>query len=133
MKPRVASKAPNGHGEKTVDAYIAGLGEWQAEVVTAVRELVRAAAPRATESIKWAQPVYESNGPFAYIKAFASHVNLGFWRGADLPDPQRLLQGTGGKMRHVKLTGTGDIDGPALTRMVKTAVGLNAKLGNPAR
>ncbi|HUH04119.1 MAG TPA: DUF1801 domain-containing protein [Kofleriaceae bacterium] len=130
MKPRVPA---NGHGQQTVDAYVAGLGEWQGEVVTKVRELVRSAAPRATESIKWAQPVYESNGPFAYIKAFSGHVNLGFWRGADLPDPKHLLQGTGGKMRHVKLTGVDDIDTTALTRMVKAAVALNAKHGNPAR
>lgn len=130
MKPRVPA---NGHGEKTVDAYIAGLGEWQAEVVGRVRALVRAAAPRATESIKWAQPVYESNGPFAYVKAFTGHVNFGFWRGADLPDPKRLLHGTGGKMRHVKLTSVDDLDDAALTRMVKAAVTLNAKLGNPTR
>jgi hypothetical protein len=133
MKPRAAPKVSNGHGDKSVEAYVAGLGEWQAEVVNDVRGLIRAAAPRATESIKWAQPVYESNGPFAYIKAFAGHVNVGFWRGTELPDPKRLLEGSGGKMRHLKLTSVEDIDRATLTRMVKTAVGLNAKLGNPTR
>ncbi len=42
-----------------------------------------------------AQPVYENNGPFAYIKAFKNSVNFGFCRGIDLEDPENLLQGTG--------------------------------------
>ncbi len=69
--------------------------------------IVQKAAPEASESIKWAQPVYESNGPFAYIKAFKNAVNFGFWRGVDLDDPQGLLAGDGDKMRHVKLSQPG--------------------------
>ena len=41
--------------------------------------------------------------PFAYVNVFTSHVNVGFFQGASLPDPARLLQGTGKFMRHVKL------------------------------
>src|SRR3569833_2169160 len=41
--------------------------------------------------------------PFAYVNSFASHVNVGFFQGASLPDPTRLLLGTGKYMRHVKL------------------------------
>src|SRR5215475_2814421 len=40
---------------------------------------------------------------FAYVNVFTSHVNVGFFHGASLPDPARLLQGTGTFMRHVKL------------------------------
>jgi hypothetical protein len=40
---------------------------------------------------------------FGYVNVFTSHVNVGFFRGAALPDPDRLLQGTGKFMRHVKL------------------------------
>src|ERR1051326_2914513 len=43
------------------------------------------------------------DAPFAYVNVFSSHVNVGFFRGASLPDPARLLQGTGKSMRHVKL------------------------------
>ena len=43
---------------------------------------------------------------FAYVAVFSAHANVGFFRGAELPDPDRLLQGTGRHMRHVKL-GTG--------------------------
>jgi hypothetical protein len=41
--------------------------------------------------------------PFAYVNVFTAHVNVGFFQGASLPDPARLLQGSGKFMRHVKL------------------------------
>ena len=41
--------------------------------------------------------------PFAYINVFIKHVNVGFFYGVDLPDPAGLLEGTGKRMRHIKL------------------------------
>ena len=41
---------------------------------------------------------------FGDVNVFSAHVNVGFFHGAALPDPARLLQGTGKFMRHVKLT-----------------------------
>src|SRR5579863_6617803 len=41
--------------------------------------------------------------PFGYVNVFTSHVNVGFFRGASLPDPTGMLQGAGKRMRHVKL------------------------------
>src|SRR5471032_1380379 len=41
--------------------------------------------------------------PFGYVNVFTSHVNVGFFQGAALPDPAHLLQGSGKRMRHVKL------------------------------
>ena len=43
------------------------------------------------------------DAPFGYVNVFSSHVNVGFFHGASLPDPAGLLQGTGKFMRHVKL------------------------------
>lgn len=43
------------------------------------------------------------DGAFAYVNAFTNHVNVGFFQGAALPDPAKILQGTGKRMRHVKL------------------------------
>jgi hypothetical protein len=42
------------------------------------------------------------DSPFGYVNVFTSHVNVGFFHGAALRDPARLLQGTGKFMRHVK-------------------------------
>ena len=64
--------------DKTMDGYISGLESWQAEIVSQVRGIILQAAPQAKESIKWAQPVYESGGPFAYMKAFKKTVNFRF-------------------------------------------------------
>jgi hypothetical protein len=44
------------------------------------------------------------DAPFGYVNVFTSHVNVGFFHGAALPDPGRLLEGAGKRMRHVKLT-----------------------------
>jgi hypothetical protein len=119
--------------DKTVDGYIDNLSDWQAEIARKVRGIVLKAAPKAKESIKWAQPVYESDGPFAYFKAFKSAVNFGFWRGRELQDPKGLLQGSGAKMRHVKLSSVKDVDAKALSDFVRQAVKLNREKGDPSR
>ena len=118
---------------KAVDAYVAQLEIWQAEIVSEVRKIILAAVPKAEEAIKWAQPVYSVNGPFAYIKAFKSSVNFGFWRGVDIDDPGGLLQGSGEKMRHVKLTNLDDVDQQAFTNFVQQAVKLNLNKGDPTK
>ena len=118
---------------KTVDEYISGLEGWKADVVARIREIILRAAPDAKESIKWAQPVYENNGPFSYIKAFKNSVNFGFWRGVDIDDSYNLLQGTGDKMRHFKLTGLEDIKEEIFSDYVKQAVQLNLEKGDPTK
>ncbi len=58
---------------------------------------------------------------FAYVNVFTAHVNVGVFRGAELPDPNGLLQGTGKFMRHVKLRPRDDVDAAALTRLINAA------------
>ncbi len=119
--------------EKTVDGYVAVLSGWQQEAVTALRQIVKQAAPVAKESIKWGQPVYEVNGPMAHIKAFKNIVNFGFWRGAELPDPKGLLTGDGDRMKHVRLASLADIKTADFQDLVKQAVALNQKRGDPTK
>jgi hypothetical protein len=61
------------------------------------------------------------DAPFAYVNVFTSHVNVGFFHGATLPDPTRLLQGNGKFMRHVKLRPGAATDDVALTRLIAAA------------
>src|ERR1700692_3132562 len=56
------------------------------------------------------------DAPFGYVNVFTSHVNVGFFQGAALADPARLLQGTGKRMRHVKLSAETATDAAALRR-----------------
>jgi hypothetical protein len=58
---------------------------------------------------------------FAYTNAFTAHVNVGFFRGTELADPDRLLEGTGKFMRHVKLRPGQPVDQAALKRLVHAA------------
>ena len=59
--------------------------------------------------------------PFGYVNVFTSHVNVGFFQGASLPDPARLLQGSGKSMRHVKLRPQEFIDASALKHLIDAA------------
>jgi hypothetical protein len=61
------------------------------------------------------------DAPFGYVNLFTSHVNVGFFQGAALPDPEGLLQGTGKRMRHVKLRPGTAMDAAALRRLIETA------------
>lgn len=58
---------------------------------------------------------------FGYVNAFKAHVNVGFFLGAELADPHRLLEGTGKFMRHVKLQPGIEPDGTALTGLIESA------------
>ena len=58
---------------------------------------------------------------FAYVNAFTSHVNVGFFGGAELSDPNGLLEGTGKFMRHVKLRPGITSDSDALKTLIEKA------------
>jgi hypothetical protein len=61
------------------------------------------------------------DAPFGYVNVFTSHVNVGFFHGAALPDPARLLQGTGKFMRHVKLRPRTATNAAALSGLIDAA------------
>ena len=58
---------------------------------------------------------------FAYVNAFKSHTNVGFFHGADLIDPAGLLEGTGKNMRHVKLKPGHEPDATDLAQLIDAA------------
>jgi hypothetical protein len=58
---------------------------------------------------------------FGYVNVFKTHVNVGFYNGAALPDPKSLLEGAGKRMRHVKLRPGAEVDARALGMLIKSA------------
>jgi len=58
---------------------------------------------------------------FAYVNTFKAHVNVGFFHGAPLKDPHRLLEGSGKRMRHVKLRWGEAVDEAALNALIAAA------------
>ena len=61
------------------------------------------------------------DAPFGYVNVFTSHVNVGFFHGASLRDPARLLQGSGKFMRHVKLKPGTATNAAALRSLIDAA------------
>src|ERR1700759_4024539 len=61
------------------------------------------------------------DAPFGYVNVFTAHVNVGFFQGAALPDPARLLEGNGKFMRHVKLRSGAPTNAAALRKLIDTA------------
>jgi hypothetical protein len=61
------------------------------------------------------------DAPFGYVNVFTSHVNVGFFHGAALPDSARLLQGSGKFMRHVQLIPGNAINAAALSSLIEAA------------
>ena len=58
---------------------------------------------------------------FGYVNAFKAHVNVGFFNGTEIADPDGLLEGTGKFMRHVKLGPERYVNATALQKLIKTA------------
>lgn len=85
-------------------------------------EVMRKCGDEVRELLHDGHPtVCVTDAAFAYVNAFRTHVNVGFFRGAEISDPSRLLEGTGKFMRHVKLRPGVDVDGAALTQLIETA------------
>jgi hypothetical protein len=83
---------------------------------------IRACGPDVRELMHDGCPVAcVEEAAFAYVNTFKSHVNVGFFCGARLADPARLLQGSGKRMRHVKLTPDSDPNAEALGALVDAA------------
>jgi hypothetical protein len=118
---------------QAVEDYSARLPSKQRKIVSSLVQLVWESAPESKLSIKWAQPVFEQNGPFAYIRAFKDHVNLGFWRGAALTSGKNMLETSGMKMAHIKIRSESEIPKEKVKEWVKEAVRLNENHGDPTK
>lgn len=77
-----------------VDAYIDGLPDWQQAICQEVRELVHAADPEVTETIKRSvQPYFVLDGNICALLAAKDHVNVFLYDGGIVPDPERIVTG----------------------------------------
>ena len=99
-----------GYGEGIFEDVISLFDDSIAELSNALRELIAQKYPGVIEVVWKQQKIIGFGiGPkkmsehFVYIAPFKNHVNLGFYYGTELPDPQQLLSGTGKKLRHVKI------------------------------
>jgi Domain of unknown function (DU1801) len=66
-------------------------------------------------------PTHRMKDGICYIGVIKDHVNLGFIRGSELADPQRILEGTGKQMRHIKIRNMSDLERPAVRAYLQEA------------
>nr|WP_315384708.1 DUF1801 domain-containing protein [uncultured Sphingomonas sp.] len=72
-------------------------------------------------AVSWGWGPKKLSEAYACALPYRDHVNLAFYRGADLPDPESLLRGTGKAMRHVPLTAPEQVDAPAIRALLVAA------------
>ncbi len=80
-------------------------------------------APRPGErSLSYGHGPKKMSEAYVYLLPYSRHLNLGFFYGAALPDPEGLLEGSGKTMRHVKLASPEAAAAPAIGRLIEAAI-----------
>jgi hypothetical protein len=91
-----------------------------------LRQVIRRTAPELTEGVKWGNPVWVGRSNAVCLMLYADHINLGFFRGAELSIRHPILEGTGLGMRHVRVRDLKAAKDPAIARLIRDAVALDA-------
>ena len=99
------------------------------KLAIALRKLISQVYPKVVE-VPWPRlkVIGYGIGPkkstehFCYIGLFGEHVNLGLNYGLVLPDPDKLLEGSGKKFRHVKIETLQDVNHPGLKKLLQAAI-----------
>jgi hypothetical protein len=110
------------------------------ELALATREVVLREAPGASELIYDAYNAVASGytftrrpgDAFQHVAVYRGWVNLGFNFGATLDDPGGLLQGTGSRVRHIRISEAADLARPGVLRLIRAAVAAARRDGKPA-
>ncbi len=111
-----------------VDAYIDGLQDWQQDICREVRDLVHAADPDVTETVKrTVQPYFELKGNICALLAAKDHVNVFLYDGGIVADPEGIITaGHDNKTARTVGVRRGEaVNVPALTRMLKQIIANN--------
>jgi len=118
-------------------AYLAPYDPQVSNLALALREVVLEEAPEAMESLVNGYAVaigFSFTGRpmkdgFCHVVTYRTHVNLGFNRGAQLADPDGVLEGSGKSIRHIRIRNHEDLDRPLIRRFVRAAI---AQLAAPS-
>jgi hypothetical protein len=78
-----------------IDTYIDDAAEFAQPILEKLRGLFHKACPVIEETIKWKMPHFVRNGIVGHMAAFKKHVNIGFWQGNLMSDPENLFEVVG--------------------------------------
>lgn len=113
-------------------AHFADITDGKSEIVTDIanqlRKILAEILPGITE-VNWKTQQIAGYGVgekkmsehFCYIAPLKSHVNLGFMYGADLDDPNELMEGSGKALRHIKIKSLDQANDPAVRKLIQKA------------
>jgi hypothetical protein len=108
--------------DPTIDAWLSAPPDELSDLVRPWFAKMRACGGDVRELMHDGYPTAcVQDAPFAYVNIFRAHANVGFFYGAELRDPARLLEGTGKRMRHVKLKPGHTVDPMALADLIGAA------------
>lgn len=115
-------------GENEFDAILAKFDPSVRDIAKATRKRIMEVLPETVE-VPWTVQKIAGYGTgpkkmtehFCWIQPNKAHVNLGFNYGAELPDPEGLLEGTGKLFRHIKIKSIADLERPGVRRLIEKA------------
>ncbi|MDI6723684.1 MAG: DUF1801 domain-containing protein [Methanobacterium sp.] len=108
-----------------IDEYLDKDNPKMNKVALKLRNLILEMFPDMNEVIKWKNLVYEKEGYVCAILIHKAHINIEFWRGTEFQDPENRLEGTGKKLRHIKIKSESDIDVEYIKKLIQESIELN--------
>ena len=119
---------------KPFDDWLQGVEPRLRPLAVELRRMFLEAEPDLKESIKWGNPCFEKKLRVFYLASQADrYVTLGLWQGALLQNPEGLIEGTGKRMRHVKVRTAEELENPEVGRIIREAVGIDGTEGTSNR
>jgi hypothetical protein len=118
---------------RAISEKIKELGDWRGETLAWVRRLIHDADPEIQEEWKWAKPssggtpVWSHDGGVCTGESYKQVVKLTFFRGASLPDPQKLFNSSleGNTRRAIDIREDEKLDEAAFKELIRSAVAAN--------
>jgi hypothetical protein len=119
---------------RAISEKIQELGDWRGETLAWVRQLIHDADPEIQEEWKWAKPssggtpVWSHDGGVCTGESYKQVVKLTFFRGASLPDPQKLFNSSleGKTRRAIDIREGEKLDEAAFKELIRSAVAANS-------
>ena len=132
---RAAKRAPNSAAaSQKITQRIHDLGDWRGETLAWVRQLIHDADPEIQEEWKWEKPsspgvpVWSHDGGVCTGESYKQVVKLTFFRGASLPDPQKLFNSSleGNTRRAIDIREGEKLNAAALKALIRSAAAANS-------
>jgi hypothetical protein len=120
-------------GSKRLEAVLKDLDADRNAVAVALRSSIRAAGPELVEDVKWRAPVWSGRKLVFCLMVYDRHINLGFWRGAELSERHPAIVGSGKSLRHIRIPAPKDAKSVAVRAAIRDAIRLDLGTLTPAR